>query len=541
VRSLILFTLLLSLSTGLCSQTAFILPVKHKVQLTGNYGEIRPNHFHAGLDFKTDPKEHLPIYAIGDGYVSRIKVSAHGYGKVLYITHPNGCVSVYGHQYSFNETITGFVRAAQEKQQYFEIELFPRFGELKVKQGEIIGYTGNTGDSEGPHLHFEIRDERSEVPLNPLRFIAIADTVAPVITALALYEDDKGLPLILSLKKKKPDTVVVGTKLGIGVECYDLEQKPGNRNNVSSLTLFIDGTSYHCQQLDSISFDQARYVNAYADYETKKLKKGVFQKCFRGKNNELPVYKSGHDGFIYLDDTLYHTLTVKVADFGQKTSEVSFVVKRKPAGRLKPLPVPALNCLEVWKKIGKEYTIEMPAKSLYRDADMRDSFANDRLYFFAKDYAIPLHRSCTLGIRPPVALTRLGEKLCLTDASGAYFGGSFADGYVTATTKTFGVYRVEADTLPPKVNYIKPRRKKNKPPYKTGDLVAFKVTDELSGIGNFRLFVNDKFQLAEYEHKADMIFFTLTEEMPKGELLLRLEVSDKKNNAAVRSVTITYP
>ena len=513
------------------------MPLKQKAQLTGNYAEVRPNHFHAGLDFKTHPKKHLPIYAIADGYVSRIKVSAHGYGKALYITHPNGYVSVYGHQHRFNDAIAGFVRAAQVKQQYFEIELFPRFGELKVKQGDIIGYTGNTGDSEGPHLHFEIREESSEVPLNPLRFLQVQDTVAPVITAIGVYEEDNGRPRVLKMKRKKIDTLVVDVKLGIGVECFDLEQRPGNKNNVHTIELYIDGIRYHWQRLDSVSFDLARYVNAYADYEAKKAGKGVFQKCFKSKNNELPVYKSGHDGFIYLDDTLHHTITVKVYDYYRQSDEANFVVKRKPAGRMNPIPIPALNCLEPWQKVTGDYKIEMPAKSLYRDADMDDSFARGQLFFFAKKYHVPPHKACTLSIKAPEKLTRLGEKLCLIDSRRTYYGGTYRGGYVSAATKNFGVFRVAADTVPPKAKYVV--RKKNAV-YKAGDMIAFRVSDELSGIGHFKVYVNDAFQLAEYEHKTGMIFFYLADQIVKGTLRVKLEVADKKNNLATSSAKIIY-
>lgn len=508
------------------------------MQLTGNYGEIRPNHFHAGLDFKTHPKAHLPVYAVADGYVSRIKVATHGYGKVLYLTHPNGYVSVYGHQHSFNDAISKYVRAAQEQQQYFEVELFPRFGEIKVKQGEIIGYSGNSGDSEGPHLHFEIRDELTEVPLNPLRFITVTDILPPVITAIGLYGSDGPAYTIIKVKKSKIDTIAVGMQLGVGVSCYDLEQKGGNKNNVSRIELFIDGALYHHQVLDSIAFDLARYVNAYVDYETRKLKRVALQKCFVGKNNQLPVYKSGHDGFIYLDDTLYHTIGVKVTDFYGRSAEAGFVAKRIPSGRLKPMAIPELNCLEVWKKITNNYTIEIPARSLYRDVDMRDTLRGQRLHFFAQDYSVPLHKACTLSLKAPAALTKWNDKLCMIDGSGAFFGGTYASGVVTAVTKSFGVYTVSADTLAPKIKYVKPKEKK--PVYKTGDRVAFKVSDDLSGIGAFKVFVNDQFQLAEYDHKTSLISFETEERLPQGMLQVRLELRDKKENAAALTVQINY-
>ena len=248
------------------AQSDWVLPLKEKVYLTGNYGEIRPNHFHTGLDFKTHPVNNLPIYAVAAGYVSRIKVSTHGYGKVLYITHANGLVSMYGHQNAFNDTIKKYVAVAQQQQETFEIELLPKPNELPVKQDEIIGFSGNTGDVEGPHLHFEIRDEKTEIPLNPFRIFKIIDTVAPTITSVVLYDDDYAEPQLIKIKKKT-DTVSVSYKFGIGIVCFDLEQVHGNKNNIYKTELYLDGKLFYSHTLDSISFDLARYVNTYCDYD----------------------------------------------------------------------------------------------------------------------------------------------------------------------------------------------------------------------------------------------------------------------------------
>lgn len=532
-----IFIVGLALSTKLCAQTTFILPLEGIPSLTGNYGEIRPNHFHAGLDFRTHTKNHLPVLAVADGYVSRIKVSTHGYGKALYITHANGLVSVYGHQYAYNDAITKYAEAAQQSQQTFEIELFPKPNELLVKQGEIIAYTGNTGDSEGPHLHFEIRDEKTEVPLNPLRFLSVEDNIAPTINTVAIYEDDYTEPAIIKAKKKQ-DTLSVSAKFGVGVECFDKEQEQGSKNNIYKAELYLDDKLFYAHTLDSIPFDLARYVNTYCDYEVKKKSKIKIQKCFIGKNNDLPIYKTGKNkGFVYLDDTLYHIVTVKVYDFNKQNAQMNVTVKRKAATGLKPVIALPVNCLSPYKKHTTDYTIEMPEKSLYKDVAMKDSFSNNTLFLYAKDYDVPFQKSCTLSIKTPSALVKYTDKLCLAEISGkeqAFVNGNSENGFVTTTVKNFGTYRVSLDTIAPQVKYIRPKKKE----LKAGDMLYFKVNDDFSGVGKFKLTVNDAFQLAEYEHKTGMIFFKIRENTPKGKVKMKLVLEDKKNNRTVSEIKL---
>lgn len=542
MRFLAFFSGVFLLSTGLFAQSGFTLPLREKVFLTGNYGEIRPNHFHAGLDFRTDIEKHLPIYCIGDGYVSRIKVGTHGYGKVLYITHPNGQVSVYGHQYRFNDSIKKYVEAAQDMLEAFEVELFPKPGELKVKQGELIGYTGNTGDTEGPHLHFEIRDEKTEVPLNPLRFLSVPDTVAPVITAVTLRGGEPDYVKYLTAKDTT-DTLRVPLSFGVGVQCHDLEQIPGNANNVNKIELVIDSNLYYRAVLDSIPFDMARYVNCYAWRKRFKIRwqeerYDKEQKCFKMKNNDLPIYKvMNGDGYINLNDTLVHELKIIVYDLYDHACTLKIKVKREPASRMNPVIKPPVNCLEPWQRSTANYRIEMLEKTLYTDVRMTDSMHNGWLHFYADGYNLPLHKSCILAMKVPAHLKSWAHKLCIADVSGAYYGGAFDKDWISTTTKSFGMYKVAIDTIAPAVKFVKPRSKKKKV-YKAGDLISFKVNDALSGIGNFKVLVNDKFQLAEYEHKTGLVFFEVTDKTPKGKITVKLQLSDKKDNQAVNSVTI---
>jgi hypothetical protein len=509
------------------TQPAFIYPLKGKPVLNGNYGEVRPNHFHAGLDFRTHYVNRLPVYAVADGYVSRIKISTAGYGKVIYITHPTGLVSVYGHQSGFADKIKKYTEAAQEIAEVFEIELFPKPNELPVKQGDLIGFSGNTGSSEGPHLHFEIRTEKTEVPLNPLRYLKIEDVIAPTIQRVALYSASKLEKWITP--GKKSDTLTLPYAVGFGLECFDYEQMQGSKNNIYKAEMYVDGKLTYRHILDSIPFDLARYVNTYADYDVKKQQRITLQKLFKEKNNDLPIYKLISDkGFISFKDEAFHSVKLAVYDFYGQKDEVSFAVKIIPGHPLKEAGVGLPDCLAPFKASTSDYTVELPAKSLYEDAKLSVTYQNNILSFMAEGYDIPLQNTCTLTLKVPPNLLKYGNKLCVADVTGPkrYVDAVFEAGSVKATTKTFGKYKVDADTLAPQVKLAGPKNRI----CKKGDTVSFRVSDSYSGIGLFKVRINGKWHLAEYEPKTNTVFFTIDDKVPSGNILLNLQVSDKKNN-----------
>lgn len=517
------------------AQTNFIFPLKEKPLLNGNYGEVRPNHFHAGIDFKTHYSNHLPIHAVADGYVSRIKISSSGYGKVLYVTHANGLVSVYGHEFAFADKIKNYTENAQEIAEVFEIELFPKENELPVKQGQVIGYTGNTGSSEGPHLHFEIRTEKTEVPLNPLRYLKIEDVIAPKIQHIALY-DQSHLENIL-LPTKKIDTLKTNYAVGFGVECFDHEQTQGSKNNIYKAEIYVDAKLFYRHILDSIPFDMGRYVNTYADYDTKKQKRITVQKLFKDKNNYLPIYETIHGrGFISFTDNAFHLVQITVYDFYGQKDEVSFYVKTTIAAAFAILDRRQQDCLTSFNKTTTDYTISLPAKSLYNDAELQTSYKNNVLSFSSPDCDIPFQNNCAISLKVPEALLKYGHKLCIANLSGAtksYVDGNFKNNLVNANLKIFGNYKVDVDTVAPKIKLLS-----KKISYKINDIISFSVADNFSSIGLFKAYVNGKWHLAEYEHKNNTIFFYVDEKIPKGNVIVNIQLSDKKSNQTNLQTTL---
>ena len=268
-------------------------PIDSPRVLTGNYGELRPNHFHSGIDFSTKGLVNLPVYSVDNGYVSRIKISSGGFGKCIYVTHANGKVSVYAHLNTLNPVLSEIVKKEQYAKQNYEIEIFPRSTSAILKKGDLIGLSGNTGNSTGPHLHFELRDEKTEMPLNPIQFFQITDSVLPSIQHIAFYNlADTSSPKYLNsfpIKKLKNDSLVItkdsiilkNSILGFAFSAFDQFVPKGNPNNVYSANVFFDGRLIYSHSLDGVSFADARFVNEFSEtIEKSKTEKITFQKCF---------------------------------------------------------------------------------------------------------------------------------------------------------------------------------------------------------------------------------------------------------------------
>ena len=318
----------------------FRSPVDIPIYLSGNFGEIRSTHFHSGIDIKTQGTIGKKVYSVEEGYISRIKVSVNSYGKTIYINHPNGYTSVYGHLNNFNSKIEKIAKSIQYQDQEFEIDFYPKKDEIKVPKGEIIGYSGNTGSSEGPHLHFEIRETNEQIPVNPLFFnFDIKDDIPPVLYNLIIYPLDSkttidGLNKITQFNLKKIDSkystvdtneIKINGHVGFGIEMNDYLNGSSNRCGIYKLSVYKNNQLYYDHTIDKFSFSEASYVRSHIDYAQKLKSKQTIQKTFISPNNNLSIYTfSKNRGiFNFSYDSLYQIRILASDAYGNK-SEISF-------------------------------------------------------------------------------------------------------------------------------------------------------------------------------------------------------------------------
>ena len=304
--------------------------------LLGTFGEIRKNHFHSGIDISTNQLEGKPVFAAADGFVSRIKISNGGFGKAIYVSHPNGFVTVYGHLKKFNKLIQAYVIKAQYEKQSYEIELYPTVAELNVKKREVIAFSGNSGDSDGPHLHFEIRDRKTEEPINPFHFgLRVNDTIPPVISNFRIFSvpgsgvlKNTDTAATFNILKTIPgyslrtiEPIRVFGKIGFGIETTDYQQSSEAILGIYSVTLKVDDAVIYQYKMDRINFNDMRYVNAHIDYRMKIRENRSILRCFRLPGNHLSIYsKAIKEGYFnFFNDSTYE-LEIRVADFNGNQS-----------------------------------------------------------------------------------------------------------------------------------------------------------------------------------------------------------------------------
>ncbi len=535
----ILFLIVLSFITIILNaQTnglGFIYPIDRDPIITGNYGELRPNHFHAGLDFSTDPVLNLPIKSVADGYVSRIKISSVGYGKVLYITHPNGYVTVYAHQKRYSDKIDAYIKQKQLAAKKNEIEVYPDKNELIVKKGEVIGFTGNSGGSTGPHLHFEIRDEKSEVPLNPLLFYKQIDTIKPTLTHIAVYNtaDTNHVTLLANhflnpktgkLKLPQNKIILNHNTFAIAFAGFDVANATPNKNNIYEAKLKLDGQLIYHHQLNDISFDNGRYIN----YFSEKVDGVKLQKCFTPSCYNIGIYKTViNGGKILLNDTLEHQIDLLVADENGNQKSLSFLVKAKNlTGDKSAKPLINSFCNKD-AEIKKEDVEAIISKGSLVSSIFVSAYINKLGKAVVGNKDILLLKPFTFKFRVYKIIKGKENKIVVTNENN-YLAASYEKGWIKAESKSFGMFDVAYDTIAPSVKCLVPKKKQvNISNYKA---ISFKVNDVMSGVGEYNIYINDVWQIAEYDAKSDLITCYFDENAPKGKITIKLEVFDKVGN-----------
>lgn len=531
----------------------FTPPLDIPPQASGSFGELRTNHFHSGTDYRTNQREGYPVYASADGYISRARVQIGGGGNALYINHPNGYTSVYMHLQRFNDKITSFVKNKQYAEKHFSVD-FPLTANLiPIKKGEIIAYSGNTGGSAGPHLHFELRDTKSEHTINAQLFgLTIPDRVPPLISGITVYRlgnnsyDENTPREHLQVvgnnghyKISPAKTITINGGTGFGIVSTDQNSASSNRNGVYSIELLLDGKSIYTAVFESFSFDNSRAINSHIDYATYILHRRRIQKSFVEPGNKLEIYqKLVNNGIIDLKDQLVHEITYKVKDIKGNTSTLSFNVKnvssnsaeKKPGSETTLFHYDQDNYFE--NDVAK---VNIPKGNLYSNLYYRYSRSPQPKNGYSSiqhihNRMVPIHQGYTLAIKSINLPSSLQSKALIVNTQGESQGGSYKNGYVGATMRTFGSFYVAVDTIAPVIRSINLSAGRNMADIKR---INFKISDNLSGIQSFDGYIDNQWVLMEYDSKSASLWHVFEEHLPKGKHRFKLIVKDWKDNEKI--------
>ncbi len=557
MKKLLLFLCLYSpllVSQEVVPDDYFGKPLDIPMLLSGSFGELRSNHFHSGLDIKTQQKEGFPVYAPADGFVKRIKVSHFGYGKALYIQHPNGYNTVYAHLQSYAGSIQNYVKEQQYKKESYEIELFPESSVLPVKKGDIIAYSGNSGGSGGPHLHFEIRDAASR-PMNPMLFgIDIPDSRIPLINSVFAYpvSEDAHVnfsqnPIKLRLIRQqdgsyKTEQLTALGKIGFGVSAYDQQNGASNKNGTYQIKTTYNGKPSFEVSFKKFSFDETRYINRYIDYGYWETNKSRVQKLFRETNNPLSIFTyEDQEGYVQVEDALSSVYTIEVADFKGNTITITVPIEGKEGAIIEPKKLTktedyiyADRATSITK--GK-YSVYFPAESLYEDTYLQIEAMGDTLKLH--EDIIPIHRNITISVDASQYDSKDLNQLYigrLNYKGEPYYTRTYRDGTkLSARTRTFGTYCIAADTIAPKVTPVNFTDGKWISKNRT---LTIKIEDEESGISSYRATLNGKYILTEYDYKKDLLVYDFTDYIVTDtENNLKLIVVDNVGNSTTFEAT----
>ncbi len=536
----------------------FRSPLDIPLYLSGNFGELRSNHFHAGLDIKTQGVEGQKVHAIADGYVSRIKVSPYGYGNALYITHLNGFTSVYGHLQKYNDVIKRTVKDHQYKKEQFEVELFPAPFTMQVKRGDIIAYTGNSGGSGGPHLHFEIRKTANEHPMNPLFFgFDVKDNVKPDIYAVTIYPLNDtsyvngknrsqrfiargsygryALPLKSQIK--------VQGEIGFGIETVDRMSGTSNSYGLHNIKLQHNDKVIFEQQIDEFAFHEGRYINSHVDFKSFRKTGRRIQKSFVQDGNRLRIYKM-KEGQITCSNGVEHSLKYTVRDLKGNSSSVQFAIqsvdfKVQPNLLSKEeKDITFMPCNQRNTLMRANVLLDIPEDVLYEDTyfEFKETEGTSKTMspvYWLHNHFTPMHKKMTVAIKARnLTPQQKGKALIVStiDKMSWYAeGGTWNGDNISVRTRSFGGYAIALDTVAPRITPINIYNNAN---MSRKWSISIKITDNLSGIKKYRGTVDGKWILMAYDAKNRKLSYYFDEKVTTGDHIFRIVVTDEVGNIA---------
>lgn len=535
-------------------QNYFQNPLDIPLYLSGTFGELRTNHFHSGLDLKTQQREGLNVLASAEGYVSRIKVSHWGYGKALYITHPNGYTTVYAHLKKFSPKIETYLKQKQYQKESFEIQLYPKSDELQIAKGEIVAFSGSTGGFVGPHLHFEIRDGKSN-PINPMLFgIKVNDTKRPSINTVVAYPLDStsqvnnsNNPLKINFKTHKEgvllaDNISAHGQIGFGVHSYDRLNGAANKNGIYSLEMSVNGSRVYYHDVETFSFAETKHLNLLIDYDRYIELGEKIQRCFVVEENPLSLYKKlKNNGILIVENNRSYNVEIIAKDF--KGNQKKMIVPVQ--GKKDSILIRTKELITDYKVIAKEFnkfskegvTIAFPKNTFYKDL---------YLDFKVNDGKTSIHSKQVL-LKNSYTLTFDVSEYSNADKKQLFIASYSSKGYPNyvdtkkkektfyTKTKNLGKFKLLKDSIPPKLSLYNIKNKQWVTNFKQ---LVLKVSDDLSGLKSYRGEIDGEWILLEYSPKHRTLTYDFSDiKFTKAEHNIKVIVEDNVGNTKTLEAT----
>ena len=527
----------------------FRSPLDIPLVLSGTFGELRSNHFHSGIDIKTRGKEGLKAYAVADGYVSRIKIVQYGFGKAIYIRHPNGYTSVYAHLSKYADAIEKYVKKYQYKTKKNTAgNLYLKENQFPVKKGDVIAYTGDTGGSSGPHLHFEIRNTSTEKVVNPMLFgIRPEDDIPPVFQSLMIYAlssasriNENNLNVALPIKKTakgiyKTNRFSSNGLIGIGVRVFDRLNNANNKNGIYSLEMFVNGKSVYYHDVSTFSFSESKLINLLIDYPYFKTYKQRIQKTHRVEKNSLSIYKNlVNDGKIQVAENANYQVQVIAKDFHGNKSILEIPIKGINSNVLFTKKRDTTAYKIVAKKFQKftleGFTVAFPKNTFYEDCYL--NLRKENGIVKVHEPTVPIDKSYTLTFDVSKYTEKEKAQLYIANVDykkyPRYQYTRKKDSTFYTTTKTLGNYQLLLDTIAPKLT---PLFFKDEQWISNATTLKVKVSDADSGIKNYLATIDGEWILMEYNHKKGILTYNFKDKKLVGSKhIFKLVVLDNASN-----------
>lgn len=568
----------------------FASPFDFNIYLSANFGELRSNHFHGGLDIKTQGVEGKTLRSIGDGYISRVSVSPGGYGNALYVVHDNGYTSVYGHMQAFVPVVAEIVKDYQYRNETFAVDTFFAPERFPISKGEVIGWAGNSGYSFGPHLHLEIRETETNEPVDPLPFFKrkIKDTTPPRAMAIRIYPQRGDFTVNARTFKGKGDvttgehtidacryggvvngqcarqkstelsvynfdggttlsqTISAWGRIGVAIRANDYMDGVRNRYGIRCITLFVDGEEVYRSDIGRFSFSENRLINAWTDYAENQKTGRWFVRSFTLPGSSFRLVHTNKDcGIVNINEARIYRFEYHLSDLHGNTSIYRFNVKGEPQ-TIEPYTPTGTHWLP-WSRMnvvqGKGIELVLPRGSLYDDCDLNLSISDDARYsrmYQLGDEEVPLHGACSLAVEVKTPFIPDVSKYYIAASVGKWkgsLGGKFENGWVKTHIRNMGMKLwVDVDSLPPVVEPI------SRKSWVSKGKIVFRLKDEQTGIRSYKGYIDENYVLFEYSSKNGLLTCKLGDvTLAKGRShRLRVEVSDACGNVTIRNYTFEY-